>query len=157
LLPRNLRELEPQTPPVRAKFSNQLIASVEKPRKSAAKYRVGVLTGCVQDLAFSNINRDTVDVLLANECEVLTPGCQPCCGSLHAHNGEMELAANLARQMIDLFEPEKLDAIISNAGGCGSHLKHYGPLLAHDPVYAERAKIWDSKARDIHEWLVEIG
>jgi glycolate oxidase iron-sulfur subunit len=59
--------------------------------------------------------------------------------------------------MIDLFQAEKLDAIISNAGGCGSHLKHYGPLLAHDSAYAERAKVWDSKARDIHEWLVEIG
>ena len=156
LLPRGLRELEPQTPAVRAKFSDQLIRPVEKPRDKASS-RVGVLTGCVQDLAFSDINRDTVDVLLANGCEVVTPRNQPCCGSLHAHNGELGLAAKLARRMIDLFEPEKLDAIISNAGGCGSHLKLYAPLLAGDPAYAERAKLWDSKVRDIHEWLVEIG
>lgn len=156
LLPQHLRELEAQTPVICAKFSHQLIRAAEQP-PAPAKYRVGMLTGCVQDLVFSDVNRDTVDVLLANGCEVLTPPCQPCCGSLHAHNGEPTLAAHLARQLIDLFEPETLDAIITNAGGCGSHLKHYGPLLAHDPHYAARATLWDSKVRDIHEWLTEIG
>jgi len=119
-------------------------------------YRVGLLTGCVQDLAFSDINRDTADVLLHNNCTVVTPAVQPCCGSLHAHNGELELAKKLARQQINLFKPETLDAIISNAGGCGSHLKTYGHLLAEDPAYAERGKEWDRKLKDIHEWLVEI-
>lgn len=156
LLPKNLRELEPQTPTVRAKFSHQLIAPVERPL-GARKFRVGLLTGCVQDLAFSDVNRDTADVLLANGCEVVCPPVQHCCGSLHAHNGETGLAADLARRQIDLFQPETLDAIITNAGGCGSHLKHYTHLLADDPRYAERAKIWDSKAKDIHQWLVEIG
>ena len=40
------------------------------------------------------MNRDTVEVLLANGCEVVTPRAQHCCGSLHAHNGELELARN---------------------------------------------------------------
>ncbi len=42
--------------------------------------------------------------------------------------------------MIDLLPPDRYDAIISNAGGCGSHLRRYGPLLADDPAYAERAQ-----------------
>lgn len=154
LLPRRLRELEPQTPRVQKKFSHQLIRPVEKP--ASVRYRVGLLTGCVQDLALSNINRDTADVLLANGCEVITPSVQYCCGSLHAHNGELELAKALARKQIDAFDPDKLDAIITNAGGCGSHLKHYGTLLADDPDYAEKAKRWDAKLYDIHEWLVKI-
>jgi len=79
----------------------------------------------VQDLAFPDINRDTADVLLANACTVITPRSQSCCGSLHAHNGELALARELARRQIDAFTPENLDAIITNAGGCGSHLKHY--------------------------------
>ncbi|MEZ5324458.1 MAG: (Fe-S)-binding protein [Verrucomicrobiales bacterium] len=115
-----------------------------------------MLTGCVQDLAFSEINRDTVDVLLANGCTVHTPALQPCCGSLHGHNGEPELARQLARRQIDSLPPQDYDAIITNAGGCGSHLRHYGRLLAGDPAYADRAKVWDSKLRDIHEWLAEI-
>ena len=100
---------------------------------------------------------DTVEVLAQNGCEVVTPPEQLCCGSLHAHNGEWELARNLARKQIDLFPPADFDAIISNAGGCGSHLKHFAKLLADDPLYRERALVWDQKLKDIHEWLVQIG
>lgn len=155
LLPKSLRELEPMTPAVRRHFSQQIISAVESPKSK--KFRVGLLTGCVQDLTFSDINRDTADVLLANNCEVVTPRLQPCCGSLHGHNGEWELAKDLARRNIDKFDLENLDAIITNAAGCGSHLKHYDRLLEGDPHYAEKAKVWSEKLRDISEWLVEIG
>src|SRR5262245_63463246 len=98
-----------------------------------------MLTGCVQDLVFPDVNRDTVDVLLANGCRVDTPAEQPCCGSLHAHNGDLEHARELARRMLRLFR-EPYDAIITNAGGCGSHLRHYGRLLADDPEFADAAR-----------------
>ena len=116
-----------------------------------------MLIGCAQDLIFSDINRDTVEVLSVNGCEVITPPEQLCCGSLHAHNGEWELSQQLARKQLDQFPPEQFDAIITNAGGCGSHLKHYHKLLADDERYRERAVMWDKKVKDIHEWLVEIG
>ena len=64
-----------------------------------------MLTGCAQDLIFSDINRDTVEVLARNGCEVITPPEQRCCGSLHAHNGEWALAQQLARKKIDQFPP----------------------------------------------------
>lgn len=156
VLPARLRRLEPQTPKIGPAFSPDLVAAEERPR-SDAKYRVALLTGCVQDLAFADINRDTADALLANGCTVVTPPVQPCCGSLHAHNGELDLARVLARRMIDLFPPGRFDAIITNAGGCGSHLRHYAVLLANDPAYIERAHEWDRKLRDVHEWLVQIG
>jgi len=156
LLPSGLRRLEPQTPRIAAKFSHALIAPEEAP-SGPARYRVALLTGCVQDLVFPDVNRDTADVLLANGCAVDTPPVQPCCGSLHAHNGELEHARILARRMIDLFPPDRYDAIISNAGGCGSHLRRYGPLLHDDPAYGDRARLWDQKLRDVHEWLDEIG
>jgi glycolate oxidase iron-sulfur subunit len=96
-------------------------------------------------------------VLLANGCAVDTPPAQPCCGSLHAHNGDLTRARTLARRMIDLFPPDRYDAIVSNAGGCGSHLRRYEPLLHDDQRYRERAAAWDAKLRDVHEWLAEIG
>jgi len=154
LMPRSLAKLEPQTPQIAADFSDDLILPVESPKMELGS-RVGLLTGCIQDLAFSNINRDTADVLLANGCEVITPRSQSCCGSLHAHNGELELARELARRQIDSFDLDSLDAIITNAGGCGSHLKTYGHLLHDDPFYAAKAKVWDTKVKDIHEWLVQ--
>jgi glycolate oxidase iron-sulfur subunit len=155
-LPKRLRELEAITPQVQEKFSSELIPTVT-PAAGSKRYRVAMLTGCAQDLIFSDVNLDTVEVLARNGCEVITPAEQFCCGSLHAHNGEWELAQELARKQIDQFPPSQFNAIISNAGGCGSHLKHYRKLLEHDPAYRERAKIWDQKVKDIHEWLAEIG
>jgi glycolate oxidase iron-sulfur subunit len=156
LLPADLRRLEPQAPAIASRFSDQLIAPRETPR-GTVRGRIAVLTGCVQDLVFPDINRDTVDAALANGFEVETPRAQPCCGSLHAHNGETDMAKVLARRLIDLVPPDRYDAIISNAGGCGSHLRHYSHLLEDDPAYAERARQWERKVRDVQEWLVEVG
>lgn len=164
LLPPSLRRLEPQAPTILPRFSHQLIRPAELPshprpirENQERPRRVAILTGCVQDLAFADVNRATADVLLANGCEVHSPPVQPCCGSLHAHNGDLETARALARRQLDLIPPDDFDAIISNAGGCGSHLKTYGHLLHDDPVYAARAAAWDRKLKDVHEYLVEIG
>jgi len=156
LLPKRLRELEAMTPEIPRRFSHQLIAEIT-PAKGSRRHVVALLTGCAQDLIFSDVNRDTAEVLAANGCEVYTPRRQHCCGSLHAHNGELDLARDLARRNIDQFPPEWFAAIITNAGGCGSHLKHYGRLLADDPAYRDRARLWDQKCKDVHEWLMEIG
>jgi len=156
LLPKRLRELEAMTPEVEAEFSADLIAPLT-PAYAERRFRVAMLTGCAQDLTFASVNRDTVEVLVRNGCEVVTPPAQNCCGSLHAHNGEWTLAQQLARRNIDQFPPDQFDAIITNAGGCGSHLKHYAKLLADDSAYLARAREWDRKVKDIHEWLGEIG
>ncbi len=160
LLPADLRQLEALMPRVQRDFSDTLIGANEEP--DAVRFRVGMLTGCVQDLVYPQVNRDTVDVLLANGCAVVTPGAQSCCGSLHAHNGELEWAREMARRNIDAMERaagslERLDAIISNAAGCGSQLKNYAHLLAGDGRYVARARLWTAKLKDIHEWLAEIG
>lgn len=156
VLPRRLRELEPSAPAVQRHFSDALIAEVEA-AKGARRHRVAMLTGCVQDLVFSDVNRATVDVLRENGCEVVTPRAQHCCGSLHAHNGDQPTAKAMARRQLDTINPADFDAIITNAAGCGSHLKHYDHLLADDPVYAARAAEWSRKVKDISQWLVEIG
>jgi len=155
VLPRRIRELEPATPKIQRRFSNALVTPL-RPARDQKHYRVALLTGCVADLVLANINRDTADVLVENGCEVITPRNQHCCGSLHEHNGDLATARQLARKQIDTIDPHSVDAIISNAGGCGSHLKHYDRLLAGDAVYAERAVEWVRKVRDISEWLVEI-
>jgi len=155
-MPQRLRELEALTPAIQPQFSADLIAPFT-PAARERKYRVALLTGCAQDIMFSDVNRDTAEVLACNGCDVVTPPQQHCCGSLHAHNGELAQARDLARRNIDQFPPDRFDAIISNAGGCGSHLRHYGTLLAGEPAYAARARQWDAKLKDIHEWLVQIG
>jgi glycolate oxidase iron-sulfur subunit len=156
LLPKRLQELESMTPSVQQHFSDDLIDPIT-PARGGKRFRVALLTGCAQDLIFSDVNRDTLEVLAQNGCEVITPRTQGCCGSLHAHNGELELAREMARRQIEAVPPERFDAIITNAAGCGSHLKHYHALLKEDPRFAERARIWDGKVKDIHEWLASTG
>lgn len=154
-LPQDLRRLEAKTPAINLPVAAGRIAVWEHPSKS--NHRVMLLTGCVQDLLYADVHRSTVDVLLENGCEVFTPRNQFCCGSLHAHNGDLTGAKELARRTLDRFDLGEFDAIITNAGGCGSHLKHYGALLADDEKYAEKATQWDLLVKDIHEWLVEIS
>src|SRR5262245_14208983 len=59
LLPERLRELEAMTPTIQPKFSAQLIAPIMS-AVGQKKFRVAMLTGCAQDLIFSDVNRDTV-------------------------------------------------------------------------------------------------
>ena len=49
------------------------------------------------------------------------------------------------------------DAIVTDCATCGSSLKEYPHWLADDPDYAERAKKFAAKVRDISEFVAEIG
>jgi glycolate oxidase iron-sulfur subunit len=72
------------------------------------------------------------------------------------HNGVRHTALALARQNIDVFEAEDVDAIIINSAGCGATLKEYEALMTHDSGYAEKAEKFSGKMRDISEFLAEI-
>jgi len=120
-----------------------------------AQRRVGLLAGCVAQVLFAEVNRATVRVLARNGCAVTVPARQGCCGALHLHNGARPAALACARRNIDAF-PAELSAIITNAAGCGAMLKEYGALLADDPVYAERARAFSAKVRDVTEYLVAL-
>ncbi len=120
------------------------------------RYRVGMVSGCIMDQLFHDINEATVRILAANGCEVITPPQQSCCGALHVHGGEAERGRELARHNIDVFESYNLDAIIINSAGCGSTLKEYDHLLRDDLVYAKRAEVFSKKVKDISEFLASI-
>jgi glycolate oxidase iron-sulfur subunit len=118
---------------------------------------VGMLIGCVQGAFFPDVNAATIRVLAAEGCDVLIPPGQGCCGALSVHNGRAEEARRFARGLIDVFESSGMDHFVVNAAGCGSTLKEYDVLLADDPAYAERARIFSAQVRDLAELLVELG
>jgi glycolate oxidase iron-sulfur subunit len=126
--PRRMRLLRP--------WPKRRIGAIERPA-GTPRLRVGLLTGCVQDQWFRQVNRDSVDILLHHGCEVVTPPRQGCCGALHAHQGDPEYGHELAQRLRRAFD---VDLLVSNAAGCGAHLKGAGL-----PV------------KDIHELLVELG
>jgi glycolate oxidase iron-sulfur subunit len=73
------------------------------------------------------------------------------------HAGLLDLARTQARRNIDAMLSPEFDAIVTNAAGCGSTLKEYAALLEDDPTYSDRAKQFANNARDINEYLAEIG
>ena len=95
-------------------------------------------------------------VLARNGCQVLVPPEQTCCGALHIHAGDLEAARRLARPNIDVFLSLGVEAVWSNAGGCGAILKEYGQLLKDDPKYAEKAATFSPLVKDITEFLVDL-
>ena len=118
---------------------------------------VGLLTGCVQGAFFPGVNSATARVLRAEGCEIVVPASQGCCGALSAHNGREAEAQKYARSVIDAFDDADVEYIVVNAAGCGSTMKEYADLLADDPRYAERAKAFAEKVRDVSEILAELG
>ncbi|HLH09341.1 MAG TPA: glycolate oxidase subunit GlcF [Terriglobales bacterium] len=153
LLPMRLRAMESLLP----SCTRRELISELTPAQGNRRARVGLLLGCVQHEFFSHVNAATVRVLAAEGCEVVVPSEQSCCGALMIHAGEEKPALELARRTIEAFEQAGVDVAISNAAGCGSNLKDYGHLLRDDPKYAERARRFSAKCRDIVEFLSELG
>ena len=119
--------------------------------------KVAFMAGCINNVAFSHLNRATVNVLTLNGIEVHIPAGQGCCGALHAHAGYREDSRKLARNNIQVFLKGDYDAIITNAAGCGSHMKEYDDLMEHDPAFAEQAKLFRAKVKDVTEYLASVG
>lgn len=126
------------------------------PAEGAKRRRVGLLLGCVQRVFFAETNAATARVLAAEGCEVIVPPEQGCCGALMVHAGLEEQALDFARKIIEVFERAEVDTVVINAAGCGSTMKEYGWLLRDDPVYAEGAKAFAAKCKDISEVLAEL-
>ncbi|MCC7450404.1 MAG: glycolate oxidase subunit GlcF [Anaerolineae bacterium] len=125
------------------------------PAQGTRRARVALLSGCVQPVLDPAINLATIRVLNRNGVEVVVPKNQGCCGALAEHTGQKAAGQQFARKTIAAF-PTDVDAVITNAAGCGSTLKSYDHLLADDPM-AEQAKQFTRRVQDVSEFLAQIG
>ena len=151
---KNLSEVETLSPVIADKFSDTQIKEIELPN-GEVKYKTAFHFGCLMNTMFADINLDTIEVLKEMGCKIITPKNQVCCGSLMGHNGDMEFALKLARKNIDEFELHDYEYLISNSAGCGAFMKDYAHLLEDDPLYAEKAKRFSSKVKDVMEFFAE--
>lgn len=153
---RRMQEIVPWLAPHHGRLPELLPA--EGPRRA----RVALVIGCAADAFFPQTTTATIKVLQKNGCEVWIPRGQGCCGALHYHSGLVEPARKLAADNCLAFGKglaeglDKVDAIITNAGGCGPVLKEYHHLL-EGTAQAEIGANFAKKVRDIHEFLVELG
>jgi glycolate oxidase iron-sulfur subunit len=152
----SMEKLEALSPRMDEKFSFDDFGTTF-PAEGERRGHVAMLAGCIASVSFAELNRATIRVLTKNGVSVSLPKQQGCCGALNAHAGRLDEARRLAKQNIDVCLGESVDAIVTNAAGCGGTLKEYHDLLKDDPAYAEKAKQFVAKIRDINEYLDQIG
>jgi glycolate dehydrogenase iron-sulfur subunit len=155
-LPPRLRALEALMPPVSAKTLGAKLPARGEAR-GPRRARVALLAGCVQRVYFPGVNAATLRVLTAEGCDVVVPPALGCCGALSVHAGREDEAKRLARAAIEALEREDVDAVVTNAAGCGSSMKEWGRLLEGDPAWAGRAAAMAAKVKDATEFLAALG
>jgi glycolate oxidase iron-sulfur subunit len=130
------------------------------PARGPRRARVALFAGCLAQVTFTELHEATIRVLTANGCDVVVPLGQVCCGALAVHAGVRGVAQELGQRNLDAFllaasVGGEFDAIVTNAAGCGSTLKEYGPLLANDN--GDRAEAFAGRVRDVTEFLDQLG
>ncbi len=113
-LPRRVRAMVPP----RSALFHRLPAVT--PAVGEERGTVAMLSGCVQDRWFREVNLATIRVLSRNGWRVTVPRSQVCCGALSAHNGRLKTARALAKRNARAFTGA--DHVIVNAAGCGAHM-----------------------------------
>ena len=150
----DLAELENTTPDIHSgafKAKGQVIPAVGERRA-----RVALLSGCVMPLVHGPQMDAVTRVLARNGCDVVVAEGQACCGAIHSHVGDMEMARELARRNVDAFLREPVDAVVVASAGCGARMKEYGHLLEDDGAYSTRAASLGGLVRDVHEFLADL-
>lgn len=125
------------------------------PAEGQRRARVALLVGCVQNVLAPDINWATLRVLAKNGIEVVIPRGQGCCGALMLHTGDSKPAQALARNNLRAF-PQDVDAIITNAAGCGSGMQEYDLLFKGSPD-EETSTAFTRKVKDVSVLLAELG
>ena len=80
--------------------------------------RVALLTGCLMESLFREINFSTIRVLIENNIQVIIPENQTCCGAFQEHTG-LDGVHELQEQNERAFGHLDVDAVVSNSSGCG--------------------------------------
>jgi len=143
-------------PHLRLRRRKSVIRTEQPPIK-----RVVLMLGCVQEVLQPSINRAAIRLLKRHGVEVTLAKDEACCGALQHQLGREVEAQKAARRNVDAWSSalreSRLDAILITASGCGTMVKDYGHLLARDRGYAARAVEMSGLARDISEFIHEIG
>lgn len=114
---------------------------------------VQLFAGCVMDVFYNHVNHAAVRLLRLQRQVVKVPE-QTCCGALAFHAGEIDIARDLAKENIELFERTKGDVVVT-AAGCGAMLKEYGELLHGDAEWEMRAHDFSARVQDVTEFLAD--
>ncbi|MEN6413287.1 MAG: (Fe-S)-binding protein [Veillonellales bacterium] len=125
---------------------------VDKP-----KMRVAFFTGCTINYAYTDIGQSVINVLKANDVEVVMPSMQHCCGTPVFTSGDIETGKTFARHNIQTFERYDVDYIVAACGSCAEAFKfEYPKMFKDEPDMKARAEKLAKKTLEISEFLVDV-
>lgn len=128
---------------------------------TGARGRVVLMGGCAEPVLRPEYRAATVRLLNRAGYDVCFAQGEGCCGALVHHMGREEEALASARRNVDAWTREiedgDLAAILITTSGCGTTVKDYGFMLRGDPLYAEKAATISMLARDVSQFLDEVG
>ena len=158
---RALLTLAPKTLPP----DSEAVGAGTYPADGTVKKRVLLLTGCVQQALAPRLNAATIRLLNRHGCDVVVAAGAACCGAFTLHMGKEDHAKTSARATIAAWIGEldradangtPFDAVIVNASGCGTTVKDYHRIFAHEPGMATQAKRISDMTLDVSELLVSL-
>ena len=125
------------------------------------KKKVGFFTGCTINYIYTDMGQSVVNVLKANDVEIVIPSTQHCCGTPVYVYGQTERTQAFAKHNIEVFEDAikkyNLDAVIASCGSCAEALKIEYPHIFHDdPQMKARAEKLANMTYEISEFLVDV-
>ncbi len=83
--------------------------------------KIGLLSGCIQNQWFPQVNLTAAELLDRAGYEVVIPRGQTCCGALAAHDGHADHAGSLLSKNDEAFAD--CDLVVATAAGCSAHLR----------------------------------
>lgn len=121
--------------------------------------KVLLLNNCAQGSMLPSIDAATARVLDLIGIQSIIAKGSGCCGAIRQHLDDHAGAHSNIRRNIDAWWPyiesNQVEAILSNASGCGAVVKEYGHLMRDDPAYAAKARRVTELTRDLAEFVPE--
>ena len=123
--------------------------------------RMLALAGCVQPALAPRINAAAARVLDRMGVSLIEATGAGCCGALRFHLNHQEDGRDDMRALIDAWWPYvergETEAVVITASGCGATVKEYGHLLAHDPLYRDKAARISAMTKDLSEVVQPVA
>ncbi|MCS6844014.1 MAG: (Fe-S)-binding protein [Caldilineales bacterium] len=123
---------------------------------ASSRPRVALLVTCLVDLIYPEIGAATVRLLRRAGYAVEFPMAQTCCGQPFFNSGFWDEARQLARRVVEIFEP--YDYVVLPSGSCTAMVRvEYPHLFEAEPEWQERARRLAAKTYELSEFLTRVA
>jgi L-lactate dehydrogenase complex protein LldE len=93
-------------------------------------HKVALFITCLTDQFYPHVGIAVTKILEHFGCQVEFPQAQTCCGQPFYNNGFHPEARELARRMVEVFEP--YEYVVTPSGSCCAMVREHFPHLLHE-------------------------